>query len=132
MSEITIAYISEYSSAPETKTVMADESYTLTSSDLPSLSTDGYAFLGWTIDDALISVGHTISSNITLVALWKKEIVLYDIDPTSFTYGYLVGCRLKAMRVRTIAPSESVILTSLDGYVLKDSNGIYLLAKEIY
>ena len=50
--------------------VYEDGPYALTEADLPALEASGYTFNGWSIDGEYVSVGHTINSNVTLVAVW--------------------------------------------------------------
>lgn len=52
-------------------------------------------------------------------------------DPTALLQGYLVGCRIRAMRRKPTEPDTPIAaLFSADGYILKDSNGIYITVKE--
>lgn len=64
----TITYVSDYSQAPQSKQVVSG--YTLTQSDLPTLSYDGYRFAGWKIGSQAASVNYTVVENITLTAQW--------------------------------------------------------------
>jgi hypothetical protein len=55
------------------------------------------------------------------------------LDPysTSLMQGYLVGCRLRAMRGKKPIVEPMALLLSADGYTLKDSSGLYITAKEV-
>ncbi len=61
-----ITYSSEYGNEPSSKTV--DIGYVLVSSDLPTLTAEGYVFEGW---DKI--VGDIITSNITIMASWRSD-----------------------------------------------------------
>lgn len=71
-----ITYVSKYGSPPVTTTVLT----TIDEVHLPSMTADGYKFLGWyytsTFDDGTkAEIGDTISDNITLYAKWKPITV---------------------------------------------------------
>lgn len=67
--KFTISYITDYGTQPEDKEV--SKGYLLTEADLPSLSADGYTFIGWTTDNLLIRAGYEVTKNITLTASWN-------------------------------------------------------------
>lgn len=67
--KVTISYSTEYGTAPASKEV--SKGYLLTEADLPSLSADGYTFIGWTTDNLLIRAGYEVTKNITLTASWN-------------------------------------------------------------
>lgn len=66
---ITIRYVTEYATAPESKSIAitSDEGYTLTASDLPTLEDpeDIYAHVGWGVE-----AGTVITDDVTLTAVW--------------------------------------------------------------
>jgi len=81
----TISYSTEYDTAPDDKVVksMADKKYTLTSEDLPTLTSEDYVFGGWSINGKVVSEGDTIEKNTTLTAIWFSDFQInYTIDPT--------------------------------------------------
>lgn len=95
-----ITYQTAHSTAPNNKivTVNIGESYTLTETDLPVLTAEGYLFGGWSVDGVIISAGYEISANITLTAVWVDDVPVSQIDPQSMLIGWLVGKKIAAMR----------------------------------
>lgn len=76
----TITYDTEYGTQPTavTVTVTSGTSYALTEGNLPTLTAEGFTFGGWSLTEggAAVKAGDTISSSITLYALWTE-----DVDP---------------------------------------------------
>ena len=66
----TVSYFTQYGTAPAAKTVL--KGTTLTTTDLPDLTTNGYTFDGWYLDTQKIIAGYEVTSNITLMATWLK------------------------------------------------------------
>lgn len=98
--DYTISYETAHGIAPSAKTVTVNESesYTLTETDLPVLTAEGYLFGGWSVDGVIISAGYEISANITLTAVWVGDMPVSQIDPQSMLIGWLVGKKIAAMR----------------------------------
>lgn len=53
-----------------------------------------------------------------------------NIDPTSLTMGWLVGRAVASLRGKKPGVDPVPALLSADGCILKDSNGLYITAKE--
>lgn len=76
----TITYSTSVGTAPESKSDIT----TLTADELPTLSADGYTFVGWYTDSELTTpavAGATISGNTTLYAKWT--INKYTVTATA-------------------------------------------------
>lgn len=76
----TITYDTAKGTLPDavTVTVTSGTSYALTANELPTLTAEGFTFGGWSLTEggAAVKAGDTISSSITLYALWTE-----DVDP---------------------------------------------------
>lgn len=76
----TITYVTANGTQPDevTVTVTSGTSYALTEGNLPTLTAEGFTFGGWSLTEggAAVKAGDTISSSITLYALWTE-----DVDP---------------------------------------------------
>jgi len=57
--------------------------------------------------------------------------VPFEPDPFSVTLGWLVGSRIAGQRGEKPIVDPVVLLLSADDYILKDSNGLYITAKEV-
>lgn len=67
----TVTYVSEYGKVPEA--IVVEENTKLTSEQLPSLTYEGYTFLGWSIGETLINAdSYEVKSDVTLTAKWEK------------------------------------------------------------
>jgi hypothetical protein len=85
----------------------------------------------WTNADILNEDG-------TVFLAASDPIPVPTYDPEALSQGYLVGCRIRAMRGKKPTEPDTPVepdvpiaaLRSADGYTLKDSNGIYITAKE--
>ena len=73
----TITYVTANGSQPDavTVTVTSGTSYALTEGNLPTLTAAGFTFGGWSLTEggAAVKAGDTISSSITLYALWTID-----------------------------------------------------------
>lgn len=70
----TVTYVSEYGKAPEA--IVVEENAKLTSEQLPSLTHEGYTFLGWCIGETVINAdSYEVKSDVTLTAKWEKVVV---------------------------------------------------------
>lgn len=120
----TITYSTTYGSVAS-KTV--ETGYTLTSSDLPTLTQDGYIFGGWYIDSGYTTsatTSTTVTSDIILYAKWTEKPTggTYEnfyinannltvgtlSERTAINNGYLVASSTKTLKI------ESTTIT-LDG-----------------
>lgn len=73
----TITYVTANGTRPDavTVTVTSGTSYALTEGNLPTLTAEGFTFGGWSLTEggAAVKAGDTISSSITLYALWTID-----------------------------------------------------------
>lgn len=84
---LIINYVSEIGTAPTAKRISSSTSvFTLTSTVLPEMAVDGYAFYGWSYNGAILSVGDTITdaTEITVTAIWGR--VKKFLDANGLTY----------------------------------------------
>lgn len=65
---------------------------------------------------------------------------MFEVDHSALVMGWHIGRMLKAMRGKKPTEPDTPVepdvpiaaLRSADGYTLKDSNGLYITAKEAY
>lgn len=92
LSECVLNYSTEFGTAPKQKDFAYNSE--LTEEDLPVLNCEGYTFLGWYINDNLITKGYLLRKNETLTAKWKinsYEVTYYTqfgTAPEPFTTNY--------------------------------------------
>ena len=112
--DYTISYVSEYGTAPASKTVTvnAGEAYALTEDDLPTLEAEGYNFLGWQMDGQTVSAGAEISASTILTAAWGRAVLTVTL--TYYT-AYVAAPDAKTV---TFAYGGSYALTEADLPVL--------------
>lgn len=84
---LIINYVSEIGTAPTAKRISSSTSaFTLTSTTLPEMTADGYAFYGWSYNGAILSVGDTITeaTEITVTAVWGRAKKFLDANGLTY------------------------------------------------
>lgn len=109
----TITYVTANGTQPDevTVTVTSGTSYALTEGNLPTLTAEGFTFGGWSLTEggAAVKAGDTISSSITLYALWTE-----DVDPWELEEETDVSATNK---VAEIFGEDSPAATNITSYV---------------
>ena len=84
---LIINYVSEIGTAPTAKRISSSTPvFTLTSTTLPEMTVDGYAFYGWSYNGAILSVGDTITeaTEITVTAVWGRAKKFLDANGLTY------------------------------------------------
>lgn len=84
---LIINYVSEIGTAPTAKRISSSTSaFTLTSTTLPEMTVNGYAFYGWSYNGAILSVGDTITeaTEITVTAVWGRAKKFLDANGLTY------------------------------------------------
>lgn len=84
---LTINYVSEIGIAPTAKRISSTTTtFILTSTVLPEMSVNGYAFYGWSYNGAILSVGDTITdaTEITVTAVWGRAKKFLDANGLTY------------------------------------------------
>ena len=86
--KFTVTYESAKGTAPVA--ISVEENAELTAEQLPTLSAEGFKFLGWYVDDTQIKAGDKVTKAITLTAKWIAQYTVsytsaYATAPETFT-----------------------------------------------
>ena len=104
--KFTVTYESAKGTAPAA--ISVEENAELTAEQLPTLSAEGFKFLGWYVDDTQIKAGNKVTKAITLTAKWIAQYtVSYTSDhataPAAFTVDE--GTALTAAQLPSLTES---------------------------
>ena len=99
------------------------EGVTSLPAELPTLTAEGWTFVGWYTDEALTTqavAGATITANTTLYAKWEEVQAEPELPNTTHT----IAQALASADDTVVEVSGTVIAVNSKGFILKDSTGM--------
>ena len=110
----TITYSTDHGTMPTSKQVLSG--YTISQSDLPALSAEGYTFICWTVDATTPGLNYVVNDNVNLTSVWSQAqqsgfnlLVTADTDITEDEINFALSSQKSG---------DNYILTATSGYDL--------------
>ncbi len=104
--KFTVTYVSAKGTAPSA--ISVEENTELTAEQLPTLSAEGFKFLGWYSEDTQIKAGDKVTKTLTLTAKWIAQYtVSYTSDHATAPVSFKVddGTTLTAAQLPSLTES---------------------------